>query len=64
MGGDILEFLLAALALYLIVEGSILALFPDILKRAIALVPEPTLRKIGIGFLLTGMMLAWLFVRG
>ena len=63
MGNGILDFLLAAFALYMIVEGSLLSLFPDLLKRAIGMLPESTLRKIGLGMLLTGLALAWLFVR-
>ena len=64
MGGDIGEFLVAALALYLVVEGSLIALFPDLMKRAMAMVPESTLRKIGLVFLLIGMALVWLMRGG
>ncbi len=60
-----LDFL-AALGLVLVIEGLVFAAFPEQGKRAMASViatPEATLRMIGIGSAIFGVIVVWL-VRG
>ncbi|MDH5513504.1 MAG: DUF2065 domain-containing protein, partial [Gammaproteobacteria bacterium] len=50
MEGGFGELLLAALGLYLVIEGATLALFPDGVRRVMALaqqLPPSTLRAVG-----------------
>ncbi len=57
---------LAALGLVFVIEGLVFAAFPEQAKRAMASVmqtPEMTLRAIGIGSAVVGLILVWL-VRG
>jgi hypothetical protein len=57
---------LAALGLVFMIEGLIFAAFPGHAKRAVASVletPEATLRAIGIGSAVVGLLVVWL-VRG
>jgi hypothetical protein len=57
---------LAALGLVFVIEGLVFAAFPAQAKRAMASVmetPEATLRVIGIGSALVGLVVVWL-VRG
>ena len=57
---------LAALGLVFMIEGLIFAAFPGPAKRAVASVletPEATLRVIGIGSAVVGLLVVWL-VRG
>ncbi len=57
---------LAALGLVFVIEGLIFAAFPDAAKRAMASVletPDSSLRLIGIGSALVGLIVVWL-VRG
>ncbi len=57
---------LAALGLVFMIEGLVFAAFPGPAKRAVASVletPEPTLRMIGIGSAVIGLLAVWL-VRG
>jgi uncharacterized protein YjeT (DUF2065 family) len=57
---------LAALGLVFVIEGLIFAAFPDAAKRAMASVlqtPDTSLRLIGIGSALVGLIVVWL-VRG
>jgi uncharacterized protein YjeT (DUF2065 family) len=57
---------LAAFGLVFVIEGLIFAGFPGPAKRAMTSVletPEPTLRAIGIGSALIGLIVVWL-VRG
>jgi len=57
---------LAALGLVFVIEGLIFAAFPAQAKRAMQSVletPEPTLRVIGLGSALIGLIVVWL-VRG
>jgi uncharacterized protein len=57
---------LAALGLVFVIEGLIFAAFPDAAKRAMASVletPDISLRLIGIGSALVGLIVVWL-VRG
>jgi hypothetical protein len=57
---------LAALGLVFVIEGLIFAAFPDAAKRAMASVletPDTSLRLIGIGSALLGLIVVWL-VRG
>jgi uncharacterized protein YjeT (DUF2065 family) len=57
---------LAALGLVFVIEGLVFAAFPGAAKRAVASVletPEPTLRAIGIGSAVIGLLVVWL-VRG
>ncbi len=60
-----LDFL-AALGLVFVIEGLVFAAFPQQAKRAMASVvetPEATLRAIGIGSAIIGVVVVWL-VRG
>jgi uncharacterized protein YjeT (DUF2065 family) len=55
--------LLAALGLVFVIEGLIFAAFPDAAKRAMASVLETqdiSLRLIGIGSAVVGLVLVWL----
>ncbi|MGB8282363.1 MAG: DUF2065 domain-containing protein [Pseudolabrys sp.] len=57
---------LAALGLVFVIEGVIFAAFPDAAKRAMTSVletPDISLRLIGIGSALVGLIIVWL-VRG
>jgi uncharacterized protein len=57
---------LAALGLVFVIEGLVFAAFPNQAKRAMASVmetPETTLRLIGLGSALIGVLVVWL-VRG
>jgi uncharacterized protein len=57
---------LAALGLVFVIEGLIFAAFPEAAKRAMASVlqtPDVSLRLIGIGSAIAGLVLVWL-VRG
>jgi len=57
---------LAALGLVFVIEGLIFAAFPDAAKRAMTSVletPDISLRLIGIGSALVGLVIVWL-VRG
>jgi uncharacterized protein YjeT (DUF2065 family) len=54
---------LAALGLVFVIEGLVFAAFPTHAKRAMASVlatPETTLRVIGIGSAMVGLVLVWL----
>ena len=57
------EILLTALALVLVIEGAIYALFPEGMKRAMAAmqeVPASTLRGFGLAAAVTGVIIVWL----
>ena len=57
---------LAALGLVFVIEGLIFAAFPEAAKRAMKSVletPEVSLRLIGIGSAIVGLVMVWL-VRG
>ena len=54
---------LAALGLVFVIEGLIFAAFPEAAKRAMTTVlatPDLSLRLIGIGSAVVGLMLVWL----
>ena len=54
---------LAALGLVFVIEGMVFAAFPGPAKRAVASVletPEATLRAIGIGSAVVGLLVVWL----
>jgi uncharacterized protein YjeT (DUF2065 family) len=54
---------LAALGLVFVIEGLVFAAFPGPAKRAVASVletPEATLRVIGIGSAVVGLLVVWL----
>ena len=54
---------LAALGLVFVIEGLVFAAFPALAKRAVLSVletPEATLRAIGIGSAVIGVLLVWL----
>jgi uncharacterized protein len=54
---------LAALGLVFVIEGLIFAAFPNHAKRAVQSVlgtPETTLRAIGLGSALVGVLVVWL----
>jgi uncharacterized protein len=54
---------LAALGLVFVIEGLVFAALPAHAKRAMMSVletPEPTLRAIGLGSALVGLLLVWL----
>ena len=66
MDGGFGELLLAALGVYLLIEGVTLALFPDGVKRFMALaqqLPPSTFRTVGLAAAATGFLIVWL-VRG
>jgi len=66
MEGGFGELLLAALGLYLVIEGAVLALFPDGVRRMMALaqqLPPSTFRAIGLAAATAGLVIVWL-VRG
>jgi uncharacterized protein YjeT (DUF2065 family) len=53
---------LAALGLVFVIEGLVFAAFPGPAKRAVASVletPETTLRVIGIGSAVVGLLVVW-----
>jgi uncharacterized protein YjeT (DUF2065 family) len=61
-----MEDFLAALGLVFVIEGLVFAAFPAQAKRAMASVmetPEGSLRLIGLGSAVVGLILVWL-VRG
>lgn len=61
-----MEDFLAALGLVFVIEGLVFAAFPGHAKRAMAAVmetPETSLRVIGIGSAVVGLVVVWL-VRG
>lgn len=61
-----MAFFLAALGLLLAIEGLTFAAFPGAAKRAAALIaetPDGTLRAVGIGAAIVGVLIVWL-VRG
>ena len=61
-----MEDFLAALGLVFVIEGLVFAAFPGHAKRAMATVvetPETSLRVIGIGSAVVGLVVVWL-VRG
>ncbi len=52
-----------ALGLMLVIEGCLYALFPDAMKRAVAIVleqPSANLRVVGLVAALIGLAVAWL----
>jgi uncharacterized protein YjeT (DUF2065 family) len=54
---------LAAVGLVFVIEGLIFAAFPGPAKRSMAAVigtPDPTLRMIGLGCAVFGLLLVWL----
>jgi len=54
---------LAALGLVFVIEGLIFAAFPEAAKRAMASVletPDISLRVVGIGSAIVGLVLVWL----
>jgi uncharacterized protein YjeT (DUF2065 family) len=57
---------LVALALILVIEGAVYALFPEGMKRVMMRVidePPATLRTVGLGATVVGVVVVWL-VRG
>lgn len=55
--------LATALALVLVIEGALYALFPEGMKRAAAralLVPSPALRMAGLAAACIGVVIVWL----
>jgi uncharacterized protein YjeT (DUF2065 family) len=55
--------LFTALALILVIEGVLYALFPDVMKRMIAVtidIPDVTLYRAGLGSAVVGVVLVWL----
>jgi len=57
---------LVALALILVIEGAVYALFPEGMKRLMMRVidePPATLRMIGLGAAVVGVLVVWM-VRG
>jgi uncharacterized protein YjeT (DUF2065 family) len=66
MDGGFGELLLAALGLYLVIEGAVLALFPDGVRRMMALaqrLPPSTFRAVGLVAAATGFVIVWLVRR-
>jgi uncharacterized protein len=59
---DRMQDLWTALALVLVIEGVLYALFPQPMKRAMLAVltqPEPTLRLVGLAAVLLGVAFVW-----
>jgi len=59
---DRMQDLWTALALVLVIEGVLYALFPQPMKRAMLAVltqPEPTLRLVGLAAVLLGVGFVW-----
>lgn len=59
------EIVLTALALVLVVEGAVYALFPDGMKKTMAAMqqlPVSTLRSFGLAAAVTGLVIVW-FIR-
>ncbi|HVX99521.1 MAG TPA: DUF2065 domain-containing protein [Pseudorhodoplanes sp.] len=57
---------LVALGLVFVLEGLVFAAFPEVAKRAmesVTQVPDQTLRMVGIGSALAGLLLVWI-IRG
>jgi uncharacterized protein YjeT (DUF2065 family) len=57
------EIVLTALALILVIEGVIYALFPDGMKKVMAAmqeIPASTLRSFGLSAAITGVIIVWL----
>jgi len=57
------EIVLVALALILVIEGAIYALFPDGMKKVMAAmqeIPASTLRSFGLAAAVTGVVIVWL----
>lgn len=57
------EIVLTALALILVIEGVIYALFPDRMKKMMAAmqeIPASTLRSFGMSAAITGIIIVWL----
>ncbi len=58
--------LLSALCLVFVIEGALYALFPEAMKRMMALaldIPSPTLRSAGLAAACAGVLALW-FIRG
>lgn len=61
--GDFLSWCLVGLGLVLVVEGLVYAIFPDGMKRVLAMaqeMPAPTLRLSGLVAAIAGLGLLWL----
>lgn len=57
------EIVLTALALILVIEGAIYALFPEGMKKMMAAmqqIPASTLRSFGMSAAITGIVIVWL----
>lgn len=57
------EIVLTALALILVIEGAIYALFPEGMKKIMAAmqqIPASTLRSFGMSAAITGIVIVWL----
>ena len=60
------EIVLTALALVLVIEGAIYALFPDGMKKLMAAmqgIPASTLRSFGLAAVVTGVIVVWFMRR-
>jgi uncharacterized protein YjeT (DUF2065 family) len=58
-----MQDLFTALALVLVIEGALYALFPEGMKRALISVldqPSTLIRPVGLGVALFGLFLVWL----
>ncbi len=61
-----MDEVLVALGLILAIEGGAYALFPEGMKRLLALalaMPAPQLRQVGLGMAIVGVLLIWLVRR-
>lgn len=57
------DYILTAIALVFVIEGLLYALFPDQIRRMMAvaiMMPVPQLRMIGLVMALTGFCFVWL----
>ncbi len=61
-----MQDLILALGLVLVIEGSLYALFPEGMKRAMITVleqPSSMIRPVGLGVAIFGLLIVWL-IRG
>ena len=66
MSGIAWSDIIVALGLVLVIEGTLYALFPDAMRRAMALAlgnPSSALRMAGLVSILAGTVIVW-FIRG
>lgn len=61
--GDFIQYISTAVALVFVIEGLFYALFPDIVRRLMALaitVEVPRLRLFGLMMAISGFLMVWI----